>query len=76
MHVLLDYNRAALLHSTLYTVDSDEGSSRPSSFPAGSKLERRKQIPTSRTSGAISPRYCEQLNYLDWVCEFLLPLAN
>ena len=76
MHVLFDHNCAAQLQSTLHTVYSDEGSSSPTSFPAGSKLERRKQIPTSRTNGAISPRHCKRLNYLDWVRIFLLPLAN
>src|SRR5258706_5976925 len=58
----------------MHTVYSDDVSPSPSTFPTGSKLERRKQIPTFRTSGAISPKRCEQLNYLDCVRVFLLPL--
>ena len=43
MHVLFDHNCAAQLHNMLHTVYSDEVSSSPPSFPAGSKLERRNK---------------------------------
>ena len=75
-HVPFDHNWAAQLHSTLHTIHPDEVSSSLSSFPAGSKLERRNQMPASRTSGTISPGHCEQLNYLHCGRVFLLPLAN
>ena len=65
IRIFFDHNCAAQLHSTLYTVSSNEVSSSPSLFPAGSTVERTKQILTYRTSGAISPRHCEQPNYLD-----------
>ena len=58
-----DHNCAAQLDNTSYTVYSIEVSSSLSSFPAGSTVERGKQILASRTSGAISLRHCEQLNY-------------
>jgi len=35
----------------------------PAGFPLGEDIN----IPTVRTSGALSPRRCEQINYLGWV---------
>ena len=49
---------------------------RPS--PPSSFSSRREDIPTARTSGALSPRLREQVNCLSWVRVILslLPLAD
>ena len=62
MRIFFDHSCAIQLRTTSHTVYSTEVFSL---FPAGSTMERRKQILTSRTSGAIAPRHCEHLNYLN-----------
>ena len=59
--------RPQLRRSAIQHVAHRLFNSSPSLFPAGSTVERGKHILTSRTSGAISPRHCEQPNYLDLV---------
>ena len=50
------------LHGALHTGYSNEVSSSPSSFPS---WREARDIPTTRTSGALLHRRCEQINSLD-----------